>query len=143
MASGAYYAFKESLMDRSIHSGVDLDTDTLAMLLVTADQDGNLGTHQDRADITQECPTSGNYAAGGQNRDGVTVGQSGGTVTLDATDETWTNLTQADIDGAVVYKSSGSAATDLLIVYLDFGNQAVTAADLIVQFNASGILTLA
>jgi hypothetical protein len=64
-------------------------------------------------------------------------------VTLDATDETWTNLTQADIDGAVVYKSSGSAATDLLIVYLDFGNQAVTAADLIVQFNASGILTLA
>jgi hypothetical protein len=141
MASGAYYAFKESLMDRSIHSGVDLDTDTLAMLLVTADQDGNLATHQDRADITQEV-TGTNYSAGGQTLDGVTVTQSSGTVTLDATDETFSNVTLADVDGGVIYKSGGTASTDLLIVYLDFGAQVVTAADLIVQFNASGILTL-
>lgn len=141
--SSVYQAAKQSFLDRSIHSGVDLDTDTLKVLLVSADQDANANTHQDRADITQECPATGNYTAGGQQLDSVTVTASSGTVTVDAADETFSNLTQTTILGSVVYKSSGSAATDLLIVYHDLGSQTVTGADFIIQWNASGLFTLA
>lgn len=140
MPNAIYQAFKESSWDRSIHSGVDLDTDTLKLLLVSADQDGNANTHEDRADITQEVSGT-NYTAGGATLASVTVTASGGTVTFDAADVTFSNVTIADIDGGVIYKSSGTAATDLLIVYQDYGNQVVTGADFVVQFNASGIMT--
>jgi hypothetical protein len=140
--SSAYQAFKESLMDRSIHSGVDLDTDSLKVLLVSADQDANANTHQDRADVTQEVTGTG-YTAGGVALASVTVTASSGTVTFDAADTTFSTVTIASILGSVVYKDSGSAATDLLIVYHDHGSQAVTGADYVVQWNASGLMTLA
>jgi hypothetical protein len=143
MASGLYQAFKESLCDRSIHSGVDLDTDDIWGLLVTADQDANLNTHQDRADITQEVPATGNYVAGGVDIGACTVTASAGTVTFDSPDPAWTNVTIADIDGIVLYKNSGAAATDLLIGYWDLGPQTVTAANFTVAVNASGWFTLA
>ncbi len=140
--SSVYQAAKQSFLDRSIHSGVDLDTDTLKVLLVSADQDANANTHQDRADITQEV-TGTNYSAGGGTLASVTVTASSGTVTFDAADQTFSNVTIATILGSVVYKSSGSAATDLLIVYHDHGSQTVTGADYIIQWNASGLFTLA
>lgn len=143
MASGLYQAFKQSVQDRSIHSGVDIDTDTLKVLLVTADQAANLNTHQDRADITQEVANSGSYSAGGATLAGVTVTASSGTVTVDATDAAWTGVTWAAVRGSVVYKSSGTSTTDLLIAWHDHGAQAVTAANYTVQWNASGLWTLA
>lgn len=142
MASGCYQAFKQSLVDRSIHSGWDGDTDDTWILLTTADQDGNLNTHQDRADITQECPATGNYTAGGMDAGAISVTAGGGTVTIDGPDVTWTNLTQADIDGSVLYKNSGAAATDLLIAYHDHGPQSVTTANYTIQVNAAGWFTL-
>lgn len=140
MASGLYAAFKQTLLDRSIHSGVDLDTDTLKVLLVASDQAGNLNTHQDRADVTEVTGT--NYTAGGVTLSSVTVTVSGGTVTFDAADTLYSNVTISAIRGSVIYKNSGTAATDLLIAWHDHGAQAVSAANYTVQWNASGIFTL-
>ena len=142
MASGLYQAVKQSIWDRSIHSGVDIDTDSLKLLLASADQSGNLNTHQDRADVTQEV-TGTNYSAGGVAVSGVTVTASAGTVTIDATDVTFSNVTIAAIRGSILYKSSGTDTTDLLIAWHDHGAQSVTTADYIVQWNASGLWTMA
>jgi hypothetical protein len=141
MASGAYQAFKKSLLDRTNGGGIDFDADTLKLLLVSADQAANLNTHDNRDDITQEV-TGTNYAAGGVTLSGVTVTASGGVATLDAIDATFSNVTIAAIRGSVLYKSTGSAAADPLAFWHDHGAQAVTAANYVVQWNASGIATL-
>lgn len=141
MASGMYQASKKSLFDRTNGGGIDYDTDTLKVLLASADQASNLNTHDNRDDITQEV-TGTNYTSGGNTLSGVTVTASGGVVTLDATDVTYTNVTIATIRGSVIYKSTGTAGTDQLAFWHDVGAQSVTGADFVIVWNASGIATL-
>lgn len=142
MASGIPLAFKESILDRSIHAGVDLDTDTLRILLVTADHSGNLATWQDRADVTDEVANGNGYTTGGATLASVTVTASGSTATFDSADPTWPSSTFTT-RGAWIYKSSGTASTDLLILWIDFGgNQAVTSGTFTIQVSASGWMTL-
>lgn len=140
MASGAYQSFKKGLLDRATVS-IDLDTDTLNVLLTVGDQAANLQTHDFRNDITDEV-TGTNYASGGIVLASKTVTASGGVATFDAADSTFTNVTIAALRGAVVYKVVGTAATDPLALYFDLGAQTVTAANLVVQWNAGGLLTL-
>ncbi len=141
MASGMYQASKKSLLDRTNGGGIDYDTDTLKVLLASADQAANLNSHSNRSDITQEV-TGTNYTAGGNSLASVTVTASGGVVTLDAADVTFSNVTIAAIRGSIVYKSTGTASTDQLSLWHDHGAQQVTAADYIIQWNASGLATL-
>jgi hypothetical protein len=139
MASGMYQSAKEGLFDRAVVS-IDSDTDTLGVALVAADQAGNLNTHDFRDDITEVTGT--NYTSGGVALASPTVTASAGVVTFDAADTTFTNVTIAAIRGSVIYKNVGSAATDPVAFWHDFGAQSVTAANFVVQWNASGIATL-
>lgn len=140
MASGAYQSWKKSMFDASNGGHVDLDTNTLKVLLVAADQAANLNTHDNRDDVTEVTGT--NYTAGGATLASVTVTASSGTITFDAADTTFTNVTIAAVRGAIVYKSTGTAATDPLVAWFDVGAQAVTAANFVIQWNASGLVTL-
>jgi hypothetical protein len=140
MASGAFMSFKESLCDRSIGGGFDLDTDTLNVILVASDIAANLNTWDFRDDVTEVTGT--NYTAGGVALGSKTVTASSGTVTFDAADTTYSNVTIAAIRGSVIYKVVGSAATDPLALWHDHGAQAVTTADYQIQWNASGIMTM-
>lgn len=139
MASGMYQSAKKGLFDRATVS-IDYDTDALKVALVAADQAGNLNTHDFRDDITEVTGTG--YTAGGVALGSVTVTASGGVVTFDGADTTFSTVTIAAIRGSVIHKNVGTAATDPLAFWHDHGAQAVTAANYVIQWNASGIATL-
>jgi hypothetical protein len=103
---------------------VDFDTMTCKVLLVSSiPSDANLDAWVNRSDVTNEITGTG-YTAGG-------VAQA---FTLDALDTTnnrqsvtytdnltaWTTATITAV-GAIIYKNSGSAATDTLLHFVDFG----------------------
>ena len=93
------------------------------LLVTTLPSESDLDTFDFRADIANECAASGTYATGGaavtcsvgavdtaNNRVPVTFGNPAA----------WTGATLSAV-GAWVYKNIGSAATDELVCFIDFG----------------------
>ncbi|MGB8275587.1 MAG: hypothetical protein WCF16_10010, partial [Alphaproteobacteria bacterium] len=64
-------------------NAVDLDTDTLKVMLTTATYSPNQATHDFKDDVTNEVSGT-NYTAGGAALGTQTVTLSSGTVTFDA-----------------------------------------------------------
>ena len=140
MASGLYaITFLNALKD---DLAVDLDdttADRFKVMLVTSSYTPDFGTHDFKADVTNEVVGTG-YSADGESLSSVTLTQSGGTITFDADDVTWTSST-ITARGAVVYDDS--LTNDPLICYIDFGaDKSSSAGDFVLSFNASGIFTL-
>ena len=140
MANLIYNSFKRDQMNGSI----DLDTDTIKMMLVTSTYSPNQDTHTKRSDVTNEVVGTG-YTAGGVTlaNKTVTVDNTGNTGVFDADDVTISTAT-ITARGCVLYKSRGGAASaDEIIAYLDFGSDITsTAGNFVITFSASGILTL-
>lgn len=137
MADVIYNAFKKNIMDGSI----DLDTDTIKVMLVTSVYTPDQDAHEFISDVTNEVSGTG-YTAGG-----ATV--ANGTVTQDNTNDkgvydgddiTWVAST-ITARGAVIYKDTGVTTTSPIIAYLDFGtDQSSSNGPFTIQFNADGIL---
>lgn len=103
---------------------IDFDVNTFKVLLVSSiPSETNLDAWANRSDVTNEITGTG-YATGG-------IAQA---FTLDAIDTTnnrqsvtWTNITNGwtsatfSAVGAIIYKNSGAAATDVLLHFVDFG----------------------
>lgn len=137
MADAVYNSFKRDVANGSI----DLDTDTIKIMLVTSAYVPNVDTHTKRSDITSEVVGTG-YTAGGialANKT-MTVDNANDRALWDADDPFWTVAT-ITARGAVLYKARGGAATaDELIGYLDFGaDKTSTGANFTVQFATAGI----
>jgi hypothetical protein len=131
---------------RDIQNGtIDLDTDTIKLMLVTSAYTPNIDTHTKRSDVTNEVVGTG-YTAGGVTLAGKTVTQNNtdNTGVFDADNITIPTSTITARAG-VLYKSRGGASSaDELIGYLDFGSDIIsTTGDFNITFNAAGILTLA
>lgn len=141
MASVIYNSFKRDIMNGSI----DLDTDTINVMLVTSSYTPDVDAHTKRSDITNEVPATGGYTAGGQALSGksVTVDNTDNEGVFDATDLTWSSST-ITARGAVLYKARGGAATaDELICYIDFTtDKSSSSGDFTLQWAAEGILNL-
>jgi hypothetical protein len=117
----------------------DTTADRFKVMLVTSSYTPDFGTHDFKADVTNEVVGTG-YSAGGESLTSVTLTQSGGTITFDADDVTWTSST-ITARGAVIYDDS--LTDDPLIAYIDFGaDKSSSAGDFVLSFNASGIFTL-
>ena len=117
MASLVY----NSCIRNAVTGQIDFDTDTFYMMLVTSSYTPDQDTHLDRADVTNEV-TGTNYTSAGQSVT-VTVGAvdtANDRVDISFADVTWASST-ITAAAAVVYKSTGTAADDLLVAYLDFG----------------------
>lgn len=137
MASLIYNDFKESLLNGSIN----LSSDTIKIALVTSSYTPDQDAHDNFDDVTNEV-TGTNYTAGG-NTLTVTVSQdnTNNRGVFDANDTSWTSASIANIRGAVIYKSTGTASTSKLICYIDFGqDQNVINGTFQITFNASGII---
>lgn len=118
MASLVYDSYWGDLNGNNINPG----TDTFKAMLVTSTYVANKGTHAKRSDVTNEVTGTG-YSAGG----------TACTVSVVATDTTnhraditlgavsWSSST-ITARGLVVYKSTGTASTDNLVAYIDFGS---------------------
>lgn len=110
--------YNEALYE-AIIGGIDFDTDSFKVMLVTDAYTPDKDTHLDRADVTNEVSGAG-YTAGGNS---VTV-----TVTKDDTNDrvaivlsgtTWPAST-ITARRAIYYKSTGTAANDTIIAAIDF-----------------------
>lgn len=107
-------------------------TGTFKMLLVSSvPSEANLDAYDFRNDVTNEVANSGTYAAGG----------SAVTCTVGAVDTTnnrvpvtfgapaaWTGATISAV-GGWIYKNVGTAATDELVAFVDFGGTITSTAD--------------
>ncbi len=121
---------------------IDFANDTIKVLLVTDQYVPNIDTHKKRSDITDEVVGSG-YIAGGQVMANIAVAQDDANdrATLDADDQQWTPST-ITARGAVIYKDVGTAPTDLLVGYLDFGTDIISVnGDFDINWNAIGFMT--
>jgi hypothetical protein len=139
MADVIYNSFKAYIMDGSI----DLDTDTIDVMLVTSSYTPDQDTHEDKADVTNEVTGTGYTADGAALASkAVTIDDTDNEGVFDAADVTWSSST-ITARGAVLYKDTGSDATSLLICYLDFGSdQSSSAGDFTISWNSEGILNL-
>ena len=126
--------------------GIDLDTDTIKVMLLTNAATITEATHDFIDDVSaNECTPGGNYAAGGSALASKTVNLSGGTVTFDAADLTWSQHASNPTTARkmVIYKDTGTPSTSPVIAFgtLAAADIDMTAGDLTLQWNASGILT--
>lgn len=140
MADVIYNAFKKNIMN----GGIDLDTNTMKVMLVTSSYTPDQDTHEDRADVTNEVSGPG-YTTGGETiaNGAVTQDNTDNEGVYDGDDVTWSSST-ITARGAVIYKSTGTASTDLLVCYLDFSSdKSSSSGNFTIQWNAEGIVNLA
>jgi len=113
MADATYDEARNAFLGNATHSAIDLDTDTIKVLLRDEGTTAlNVSTQVDLADIS---------AAGvgtDQTIAGATVGVVGVGV-FDHTIATWTAVTGASVESLDYYKSSGVATTSPLIFNID------------------------
>jgi hypothetical protein len=139
MADVIYNNFKKLIMN----GGIDLDTDTIKVALVTSSYTPDQDAHDFFDDVTNEVSGTG-YTAGGASlaNKAVTADNTDNEGVFDADDVAWTTST-ITARGAVIYKSTGTASTSALICYLDFGSDKTsTAGTFTIAWNAEGILNL-
>lgn len=101
---------------------VDLDSDTLKVMLTTSSYTPNQDTDQYKSAVTNEVTGTG-YTAGGQTLTSVSVAYSASTntLTLDAADPSWASST-ITARRAVFYDDTPAASTAKpLIAWWDFG----------------------
>lgn len=140
MADILYNAFKKYLMNGS----VDLDTDTIKVMLTTSTYTPDQDAHDFRDDVTNEVVGTG-YSAGGSALANKTVTQdnTNNRAAFDADDLTWGSST-ITARYAVLYKSRGGASSaDELICVFDFGSDKSSSnGNFTLQWNASGLILL-
>lgn len=115
------------------NGSVDLDTDTIKLILLTSTRAPVQATDAFRSDLgANEASGGSGYPAGGFTLASATVALSSLTMNWDAAD-----ISQAITGGpfafryAAYYKARGGASSaDELIGYVDFGAQSVTDATL-------------
>jgi len=136
MASGIYNRFKANLMNKI----VDLEADTLKIILLD-NSHSFTATHNVLGDVSaNELPTAGGYTQQTKTVDNGAVTQAA-TTDFDADDVAWTSATFTAYH-AVIYDDTVGTAD--LILSIDFGGaQTVAAGTFTIQWNASGIITLA
>jgi len=140
MASVIYNSFKRDIMNGAL----DLDTDTIKVMLVTSSYAADQDAHTKRSDITNEVSGT-NYSAGGSAlaNKAVTADNTDNEGVFDADDLTWATST-ITARGAVLYKSRGGASSaDELLCYIDFGaDKSSSAGNFTLQWDAEGIINL-
>jgi hypothetical protein len=117
MASLIYNSCPEDLAKGAI----DFDTDTFKVLLVTSSYTPDKDTHTRGDDITNEVTGSGYTAGGATTTVTVTLDTANDKVTVGFSAVNWPTST-ITARGAVIYKSTGTAANDPLVAYMDFTN---------------------
>jgi hypothetical protein len=109
--------------------------------LVTSSYTFNQETHNDFADITNEVTGTG-YTAGGATLANKAVTETTRVTKFDADDVSWTSST-ITARGAVIYYSTGTAGTSVLLIFVDFGeDKSSESGTFQITWNASGIFTI-
>jgi hypothetical protein len=135
-----YGSFPAKLANKEINWSSDTIKVALCTSTYTPDQD----VHDYFNDVTNEVTGTG-YTAGGATLASKTVTYTAGTntQTFDAADTSWTSST-ITARYAVIYDATpGTAATNPLIGYVDFGADVVSSSGTFsITWDAAGIFTV-
>lgn len=130
-------------MVKAFNKEIDLDTDTVKVMLCTSSYTPDQDTHDYVDDVTNEVSATG-YTAGGATLSNKAVNYTGETnvFKFDADDVAWTAAITARY--AVVYVDTGTASTSPLLGYVDFGQDETSGSGqtFTIVWASSGILTL-
>lgn len=129
MASGLNDSYKEAMLGTTVHSVVDLDADTIKVILVDiADDTNNLTTDQDLADIAAGAIVATATLGTKTTTDG----------TFDSANPTWTAVTGDPVEECDMYKDSGVGSTSPLIGKWEFTSVPPNGGNISGTVNASG-----
>lgn len=111
-----------------------------AMLVTAVPSEAELDSWAVRSDVTSEHAANGTYATGGFSVTAavgaVDTASNRVPVTFTAANPTYSNGTITGAVGAVIYKVVGSAATDEIVTFVDFGGtKSVAGGDFVVSFS--------
>jgi hypothetical protein len=121
-----------------LNGGLDLDTDTINVVLVTSSYTFS-AAHAKRSEITAEVANGNGYTTGGAALGSKTVAAG----VFDAADVVWAN-SSITARGAIITKVTGTSSADPLIAYVNFGEDKVSeSGNFTITWNASGILSVA
>ena len=137
-------AFYNNYFEELGKGNIDFSNDAFKLMLMTTSYTFDK-TDAFRADLSGEASGTG-YTAGGQTVDNVTITQddTNNRANVDFDTEVFPAVTLSNVNGAVLYKDTGNAATDVLVAYIEFteGSQDVVANNFTVTPPAGGVLTI-
>ena len=149
MAAGNFIPYTINMTDPAVSGGIDLDSDTIVAVLLSASYTPGRTTHSLWSDVSAYEVSGTGYSAGGSALANKTMTHSSGTGTWDADDVSWATATLTAKYVVLVRRAGVSLVSgDLLIGYMDLNTASGSAtvnpsgAALTVQWNASGILTV-
>ena len=143
MARGDVTVFDEAKL--ALLDGThDLDTDTLKLAICDNTTAPTAGTATPALGDFTQVGSGGSYVAGGTTLT-ISLTESAGTVTFDSTtNPSWAQNASNDTDAYWGILYNDTDAGDAAIAFVDLGGPVdMTAGDLTVTWNASGIFTLA
>ncbi len=143
MATGDFTVFDEAKL-ALLNGTHDLDTDTIKVAICDNTAAPAAGTATPALGDFTEVGTAGTYVAGGTALT-ISLTEAAGTVTFDATNNpTWLQNASNDVDAywGIVYNDTNVGKE--AIGFLDLGGPVdMSAGDLTITWNASGLFTLA
>jgi len=135
-----------AFLSKMLNKEVDWDSDTIKVLLCTSSYTPNQDTHDYADDLTNEVANGNGYTTGGATLASKTATYDAGNnrLTLDAADVVWAAST-ITARYAVIYDSTpGSAATNPLIAYIDFGSDVSSSSgNFTITWDSNGIIRFA
>lgn len=123
----------------------DFDTNTFKVLLVSSvPSEANLDAWTNRSDVTNEITGTG-YTAGGIAQpftlNAVDTTNNRQSVTMTNIVNGWTSATFSAV-GAIICKNTGTAATDTLLEFVDFGGTvSCTAGNFSITYTSDFLAT--
>lgn len=109
-----------SCLDDAVRGNIDFDTDSFKIMLVTSTYTADKDTHTKRSDVTNEVSGTGYTSGGAASAVTVTKDTTNDRIDIEFADVSFSSAT-ITAAGAVIYKTTGTASTDNLVAYLDFG----------------------
>jgi hypothetical protein len=123
---------------------IDFDSDTIKVALCTSSYTPDQDAHDFFNDVTNEVTGTG-YTAGGATLTSASITYTGASnvLKLDGDDTSWASST-ITARYAIIYDATpGTAATNPLIAYVDFGADVTsTAGTFTISWDAAGIATV-
>lgn len=144
MANSLFLAYKQEQLGDAAgpgHGALDWEAAATvnATLIDSADDTINVDTDQDIADVLAAARVA---TVALTSR---TVVASGNTLTIDAADATFTSVTGDQSEQVIIWNSTGTEATSLLVVFFDTFTSGMpvtpNGGNIDLVFNASGIFT--
>jgi hypothetical protein len=134
-----------SFFKHIMNGGIDLDTDTIKVMLLTSTHTSNVDTQEFIDDVSANEVSGTGYTAGGATlaNKAVTQDDTDNEGVFDADDVTWSTST-ITARYAVYYKDTGTPATSPIIHIEDFTTDKISSGgNFTIQHNAEGILNAA